>query len=199
MFGFFKKKTESPKGLLGIDLGLPSGLKWGSCNVGAEMAHEFGTYFAWGETVAKQSYSKENSSCSGMLPSDMNSKGILDADGNLSSKYDAASQICGKEWRLPTLADVKELIENCVWKWTSVQNVQGYLVRSKVNSNSIFLPAAGYCHDSSVDFAGDDGGYWSSTPGPDADRSNSLDFLSVNRSVFLSNRYNGRTIRPVCR
>lgn len=198
MFDFLKKK-QTPKGLQAVDLGLPSGLKWGSCNVGAQLPYEFGTYFSWGETAPKAEYTKENCPCENKTPKELESAGVLDVNGNLNPEFDAAFKSCGECWRIPTLADFKELFECCNWIWTEQEDVVGYKICSKKNRNCIFLPAAGYCHDSSVDFAGNDGGYWSSTVAQDSSRANSLDFLSGMKKMFLSNRYNGRTIRPVCR
>lgn len=198
MFDFLKKK-HVPKGLQAVDLGLPSGLKWGSCNVGAQLPHESGTYFSWGEIVGKTEYTRENCSSCNKTPGDLQSEGVIDQSGNLKPEYDAAVKTCGEGWYMPTLADFKELMDCCEWIWTEQNDVEGYEIRSKKGRNSIFMPASGYFRDTKVDFAGSDGGYWSATVAQDKDRANSLDFLSGMKKIFLSIRFNGRTIRPVCR
>lgn len=198
MFNFLKKKHVS-MGLQAVDLDLPSGLKWGTCNVGAQFPYESGTFFSWGDIAGKAEYNRENCQSFNRMPSDLQSDGIIDQSGNLKPEYDAAVKICGEGWHMPTLADFNELIDCCNWIWTEHNGVEGYEIRSKKSKNSIFMPAAGYCRDSKVDFAGSDGGYWSATVAQDSDRANSFDFLSGMKKIFLSNRYNGRTIRPVCR
>ena len=142
-----------------VDLGLPSGLKWAACNVGASSPEEFGDYFAWGETSAKQSYTSDNCATYGV---EMN-----DISGN--AQYDVAKKKWGGKWRMPTLDEIQELIDNCVWQWITdgsedYNGVNGCKVTSKINGNSIFLPAAGFCDDSSIDEVGEYGYYWSSIP-----------------------------------
>ncbi len=135
-----------------VDLGLPSGLKWAACNVGASSPEEYGDYFAWGETTPKSTYTESNSATY--------NKEVGEISGN--PEYDAASANWGGTWRIPSQIEMQELIDNCTWTWTTKNGIQGSLV-SGPNGNSIFLPAAGY-HGSSLNFRGSDGCYWSSTP-----------------------------------
>ena len=84
-----------------------------------------------------------------------------DISGN--AQYDAARANWGGDWRMPTEAEMKELLEECKWKWTKQNGNRGYRVTGP-NGNSIFLPAAGCRDGSSLDYAGSFGCYWSSTP-----------------------------------
>ena len=169
-----------------VDLGLPSGLKWATCNVGASNPGDYGNYYAWGETTTKSSYTEGN--CSTY------NQNIGDIAG---TSRDAARQNWGGSWRMPTLAEFGELINNCTWTWTTQNGHNGYRVTGP-NGNSIFLPAAGHRHGSSSDYVGSLGDYWSSTP----DESNTQDacglvFGSGNRNAFYGRRGVGCGVRPV--
>ena len=139
-----------------VDLGLPSGTKWATCNVGANKPEQYGNYYAWGETTTKSSYTNENSKTYG--------KSMSDISGNKA--YDAANANWGEGWRMPTKEEFDELRNNCTWTWTNRNGVNGYEVKSKKNgnSNSIFLPAAGHRPGGDTRYAGLYGCYWSSTP-----------------------------------
>lgn len=134
-----------------VDLGLS--VKWATCNVGASKPEDFGNYYAWGETTTKSSYTESNSKTYG--------KKMGDIAGN--SSYDAATANWGGSWRMPTKAEMQELIDKCTWTWTTQNGVNGYNVKGP-NGNGIFLPAAGCRGGSSLDSAGSGGDYWSSTP-----------------------------------
>ena len=137
-----------------VDLGLPSGLKWATCNVGASSPSDYGDYYAWGEISTKSSYDENNSTTSG--------KEIGDIAGNLT--YDVARAEWHGSWRLPTKKEFQELLDYCTWEWTTQDGVNGYRVTSQINGNSIFLPAAGFRHRTSSHSQGSDGYYWSATP-----------------------------------
>ena len=179
-----------------IDLGLPSGTLWASCNVGAESPEEYGDYFAWGETTTKSDYSSSTSVTYGLSISELESRGIIGSDGNLPAEYDAATANWGGSWRMPTLDEMKELIDNCTWTWTTQNGVNGYEVTGP-NGNSIFLPAAGYRLDTSLHSAGSIGYYWSATPYSDSNRTYGFYFDSNNYNWSIISRSYGRTIRPV--
>ncbi len=167
-----------------VDLGLPSGLKWATCNVGAATPEDYGNYYAWGETTTKSSYTDENSVTDGQQ--------ISDFSGN--STYDAARANWGGSWRVPTIAEMEELENKCTWTWTSQSGVNCCKVTGP-NGNSIFLPAAGNCEGSSRYSVGAFGNYWSSTP--DESYTN-LDFSSGSHyGVDWGNRSFGLTVRPV--
>lgn len=125
-----------------VDLGLS--VKWASCNVGAKSPEDYGTYFAWGETAAKSSYTTDNSLTADLSLSALRSRGIIDFIGNLTPAYDAATANWGGSWRMPTSAEIYELRNDCTWRWTTQNGVYGCKVTGP-NGNSIFLPATGYC------------------------------------------------------
>lgn len=170
-----------------MDLGLPSGLKWATCNVGASSPSDRGDYFAWGETATKANYKKEN--CTTWEKS----LGALSG----KAKYDAARANWGGSWRLPSKAECDELREQCTWMWTSYDGHKGYEVIGP-NGKSVFLPAAGWRCELSNDGAGYYGRYWTSTPDEtDAQSAYFLNFFSGYRSVGWRNRCDGLSVRPV--
>ncbi|MBR5832398.1 MAG: hypothetical protein IKY79_07270 [Bacteroidales bacterium] len=136
-----------------VDLGLPSGLKWATCNVGANTPEEYGNYYAWGETTTKSSYTDDNSLTYG--------RNMGDISGNVN--YDAATANWGNSWRMPTKAEMEELRDNCTWTWITQGNVNGMKVTGP-NGNSIFLPAAGIIEGTSYYDIGEFPCYWGSTP-----------------------------------
>ena len=182
-----------------VDLGLPSGKKWATCNVGASSPEEYGDYYAWGETTTKDNYSSSNCPTYGLTISELQSQGYIDSEGNLTAQYDAATANWGGSWRMPTKAEMQELLDNCTWTWTTQEGVNGYKVTSKVNSNYIFLPAAGYHVFNMFNSAGSGAHFWSSTPdsNSDSDRTYYLGFNSDKYSVNINNRILGQSIRPV--
>lgn len=177
-----------------VDLGLS--VKWAGYNVGADSPEEYGDYFAWGETTTKSSYYSDNSVTYGLSISKLESRGIIGSDGNLTAAYDAATANWGSDWRMPTLDEMKELINECEWEWTSVNGVKGRLVTGP-NGNSIFLPAAGYRSDTSLYDAGSYGEYWSATPDSYSYYAYYLRFNSGNSDWSDYNRLSGRVVRPV--
>ena len=184
----------SPTDARAVDLGLS--VKWASCNVGAESPEEYGDYFAWGETTTKSDYSSSTSVTYGLSISELESRGIIGADGNLTAAYDAATANWGGNWRMPTLDEMKELLDECTWEWTTMNGVYGRKVTGP-NGNSIFLPAAGYRYDTSLYFAGSGGYYWSATPGSGSNCAYYLFFYSGNGGWDGYYRYYGFTVRPV--
>ena len=135
-----------------VDLGLS--VKWATCNVGASSPTGYGNYYAWGETTPKSEYWDDNCKTWKRSMSDIRA----------NSSYDAARANWGGSWRLPTMAECNELVNNCNCQWTSQNGVKGMRFTSKRNGNSIFLPAAGWRIGISTGYAGERGYYWSSTP-----------------------------------
>ncbi|MBR5532185.1 MAG: T9SS C-terminal target domain-containing protein, partial [Bacteroidales bacterium] len=127
-----------------VDLGLPSGIKWATCNVGANSPEDYGDYFAWGETEPKDYYDWSTYKyCNGSY--DIMTKYFTDSDyGTVDNKTtleltdDAAHVNWGGNWRMPTKAEQDELrnTDNCTWEWTTLNGVEGYKVISKKNGNS---------------------------------------------------------------
>ncbi len=124
-----------------VDLGLS--VKWATCNVGANKPEDYGDYFAWGETTIKSDYSCITNITYNHTTSHLQSLGIIDANGNLTSSRDVATANWGGTWRMPTETECEELLDNCTWKWTTQNGVKGYKVIG-TNGNSIFLPATIY-------------------------------------------------------
>lgn len=183
------QKSGTENGYAYVDLGLPSGLKWSTCNVDAANPWESGAYFAWGETTPKSVYDW-STYLDGRITAyeDCGTdkdllKGVTDIAG---TQYDAARVNMGGSWRMPTVVEQLGLINNCYWEWTDnydgkgVVGYIGYKVKDasdkgKMKRNNttvtvgtysltdahIFLPAAG-CRGMSLDYVGE-GGYWSSS------------------------------------
>ena len=179
-----------------IDLGLPSGVKWATCNVGASFPEEYGDYFAWGGTTTKAEYNSSNCPTYGLSISELQTQGYIDGDGNLTPQYDAATVNWGGSWRMPTREEQQELIDDCTWTWTTQNGVNGYKVEG-LNGNHVFLPAAGYRDGSSLYYAGSRGDYWSSTPCDNYYYAYYLYFYSSDRYVSSNRRGYGRSVRPV--
>ena len=181
-----------------VDLGLPSGLKWATCNVGANSPEEYGDYFAWGETETKTDYSWDTYKFTTDGGSTFTKYTETDGKTTLDPEDDAAAVNWGGKWRMPTDDEWTELRENCTWTWTSLNGVNGYEVKSNANGNSIFLPAAGYPSDDGLDDAGNYGYYWSSSLITD-DPSYAWDvyFLSVGVGRGSDGRCLGQSVRPV--
>ena len=167
-----------------VDLGNPS-CYYATMNVGASSEGAWGSYFAWGETTTKSSYTSSNYTASSIST-------------DLSISQDAARAQWGGAWRMPTKAELQWLIDNCTWTWTTSGGNNGYRVTSKISgytSNSIFLPAAGL-YDSSADYRGTNGYYWSSTYNSSSYAWN-LNFNSSYKDMYYNYRYNGRSVRAV--
>ena len=193
-----------------VDLGLPSGLLWATCNVGAEKPEDYGDYFAWGETIAKSDYSwstlkycndKAGESFSKYVTK--SSYGTVDNKTVLESSDDAAVANCGDGGRMPTHAEWEELFDNCIWTWTEMEGHNGCKVTSKRNGRFIFLPAAGRREDESVDDAGSMGYYWTSTLHGKYMYSAWCSYFDESRTYpsyyDYYSRYYGFSIRPVAR
>ena len=169
-----------------VDLGLPSGLKWATYNVGASTPEEYGNYYAWGEIVTKNIYTEENSVTYG--------ESMSDISGNV--QYDAATANWGGDWRMPTEAEMHELVNECTWTWLLQNGTKGYKVTGP-NGSSIFLPAAGYYQSWSLTNAGGGGYYWSSAP-YGSTNAYGLNFNSDGHRVYYDyRRYYGCPVRPV--
>ena len=168
-----------------VDLGLS--VKWATCNVGAEKPSDCGDYFAWGEISPKSEYMEANSITY--------RKDMGDISGD--SRYDAARANWGGSWRLPTSAEIEELVNKCKTRLTTYNGSKGYLVMGP-NGNSIFLPAAGGRNGSSLFGVGWYGCYWSSSPNESSTEfACSLGFRGVNFFQGWGYSNYGFTVRPV--
>lgn len=199
-------QTNMENGHEYVDLGLS--VKWATLNVGARFYDEYGDYFAWGETFPKSDYSWKtykwcsNSSYHQLTKYNYNTNGgEVDYKNVLDPEDDAAHVNWGGTWRMPTHAELHELREKCNWEWLSQNGLFGYNVVSKVNGNSIFLPAAGCYYNHSIYEVGERGYYWSNTLCSDASEfAYRLNFESENVYDFyggLRGEY-GFCVRAVC-
>lgn len=171
-----------------VDLGLPSGLKWATYNIGADKPEEYGDKFAWGEIEMKSSYDMDNNLTSGDA---FNNE---DVSGNLL--YDAAATQWGAPWRMPTYEECKELVDKCNWEQMTRNGVKGILVTGP-NGNSIFFPFAGSCFKTTLYGAGEYGECWSSTPTYFENGACRMTFLEQGAFVMNEERFYGNSIRPV--
>lgn len=197
---------------IAVDLGLPSGTKWASCNVGASQPEEYGDYFAWGETEVKAWYSNAPyrwyvlGDGSGLYNGhytkyyvSRSSGGFVDGLSELEAQDDVASVRWGKEWRIPTTADVEELVKLCTWEWTKVNDVKGYSVTGP-NGNSIFMPAAGVRVDYDLKYDKIEGHYWTRSLAKESYWGNNIDYLYFDKRDKAKknrDRFSGLPVRPV--
>ncbi len=196
--------------IIAVDLGLPSGVKWASMNVGASTPWGYGDYFAWGETTTKDFYNWSTYTlCNGSnttltkycYNSSYGYNGFTDTKTVLDMEDDAAHANWGGDWRMPTKAEFSELITNTTSAWTTQNGVNGWEFTSKKegNTNFIFLPAAGYRLYGTLRSVGSDGNYWSSTPGEQC-YAWFFGFTSEGRGMYYGDSYGrsyGRSVRPV--
>ena len=190
-----KKKDEITPGQM-VDLGLS--VKWAGWNVGASRPEEYGGYYAWGELEEKSEYSGST-----YLYWDNKIWDCIFLGSDISgTQYDVARAQWGGRWRMPTWAECQELIDKCTWIWTTYNGVNGQKVTGP-NGNSIFLPAAGYNSEATVDDRQGSGGfYWSSAFCESFSRyANYLCFLKGfhNDNAYRNTafRYDGYSVRPV--
>ena len=190
-----------------VDLGLPSGTLWATCNVGATSPEEYGDYFAWGETEPKEVYDWTTYKwCNGYENTltkyvTNSSFGIVDNKTELDDEDDAAFINWGSSWHMPTKEQQDELRENCIWQWTQRNGVNGYHVIGP-NGNSLFLSAAGSRYSNSLNDSGTDGYYWSCSlyyTGYSGGCSSAykLNFGQLYVTWGDTYRVEGHTIRPV--
>lgn len=186
-----------------IDLGLPSGTKWAPWNVGASKPEEFGGYYAWGETEEKDVYDWStykwcNGSDDSLTKYCTNSDyGTVDNKTTLDPEDDVAHVKWGGPWKMPTLDQVQELLNNCTSEWTTQNGVEGRKFTGP-NGNSIFLPAAGHRVDGELYGAGSYGIYWSSALNEgDPSGASELDFSSGYAYWNVNGRCSGQSVRPV--
>ena len=184
-----------------VDLGLS--VKWACRNVGASSPEEYGGYYAWGETEEKSNYTPLTYKYYlGDLDGDeyyydLNEYANIGSDIS-GTQYDVAHIKWGGSWRMPTLSEIMELVENCTWTWTTQNGVSGQLVTGP-NGNSIFLPFAGIRNGTELCWHGSRGYYWSATLGEyGSDLAYNLYFFA-GRGYWNEWDYRsiGFTVRPV--
>ena len=147
-----------------VDLGLPSGLLWATCNVGAKEPWENGLYFSWGNVDGhkKESgfyFGRGNDGVYVSTPG-----GKLTTNIPVDARYDAARANLGGSWRMPTKEEFKELHDKCTSVWTHQNGVSGRRFTSMINGNSVFFPASGHYYGTTLYGDCTSGCYWSSSP-----------------------------------
>ena len=191
---------------------------WATMNIGAEKPEDYGYYFWWGDTIgykrennkwvasdgSNSNFSFNRNSISTDLDiSTLKSEGWTTSDGVLTPEHDAAQIHWGGNWRMPTKQEIDNLNSECDWTISSLNGVNGYVVRGRgeYSSNSIFLPYTGTADNTSNPDVGLSAGYWSSEPHPEY-----LNGKGASWFIFISsngpndsyrNRWNGQSIRPV--
>lgn len=172
-----------------VDLGLPSGLKWATCNVGASSPERFGDYYAWGETTTKTEYNEDNR------------KTRRDDNIGGNPDYDAATANWKSSWRMPSNTEYEELIKCCSCKLTTYRGIHGCKIIGP-NGKSIFLPAAGFFSGSKLCNSSKDkaweGGYWATASLTSRSMEYHFHFSRIyGIDIFWPDSQNGRSIRPV--
>lgn len=139
-------------------MGLPSGLQWASCNVGAANPADLGLYFSWGNIVGHTIDEGYN-----FTQNVYNSTPAAAIDADLSLDQDAARANLDAPWRMPSASEFQELYDNCTHVWETINGVNGLLFTSNLNGNTLFFPAAGLFNGTSLNDRGLRGLYWSSS------------------------------------
>ena len=174
-----------------IDLGLPSGLKWASCNVGATRPEEFGGYYAWGETEEKETYSWSN-----YIHCDGSRNTCHDIGDCISgTEYDVAHVKWGGNWRMPTKEEMDELVKNCYMEYITYNGVYGCLFVGP-NGNGIFMPTAGCYEDKRPSSQSTTGFYWSASAYNQHEAYTNV-FMHFLPNVSADHRFYGFSVRPV--
>lgn len=194
----------SAKGHRFVDLALPSGLLWAETNIGATVAADAGNYFAWGETSSRSSYAWADYKY-GNGTAALTKYTADDGITTLDMQDDAARVAWGKACRMPSKAEIAELLDeaNCTWTWTGKTDsnanfAYGYVVKSTRNGNEIFIPAAGYYNGSTLYSLNTDGGVWSSTLSASGfDSAYTLSFLNGHYETDTNLRHLGVPVRAV--
>ena len=181
-----------------VDLGLPSGLLWATCNVGASLPEDYGDYFAWAETQPKSYYDWNTYAYHDDSHYDSYTKyNYTDHLTILQAGDDAATANWGSGWRTPTFDEWEELLDHCTSVWTTQNGVNGQRFTGP-NGNTLFLPAAGLRWGDGLDEAGSYGNYWSSSHFIDNQcRAWDCDFLSGDCGMSGHDRSRGLSVRAV--
>ena len=179
-------------------------MKWAKCNIGAATETDYGDYFMWGSTTpntasectwANAPFNGGNTDYNANAFNQV--KDTVAPNGVLAKEYDAAAQIMGGDWRMPTEAEFQELLNKTTNEWTQLNGVNGRKFTAS-NGNSIFIPAAGYYNGGSVNSVGYNGNVWSSslyTSSPD--NAWYLYFNSGGCYMDSDSRYVGLSVRGV--
>lgn len=220
-----KKNKEEEKALFAsrdvdayVDLGLS--VKWATCNIGASMPIEQGDFYAWGEIMPKRYYqrttyvfydethdlnTKYQAKTEVLVAKHLLRKNEYLTMGDDKTTLEKCDDVANKKllgnWRMPTAQEFQELIKNCKWTWTTINEVKGYKVQSNkqgYTDKSIFLPACGYFRIDKHIYSGEEGNYWSSNRSAESEHAKMMNFtkkgVDANDKEY---RCYGMSIRPV--
>ena len=169
-----------------VDLGLPSGTLWASCNIGASSISDFGDLYMWGGVIPVQSVNQKD------INYHISQRNII------GTSYDAAALLFGESWSLPSEEQFLELIATCKWVWTNVDGRNGYEVRGP-NGNILFLPAAGCVLIDGSKYGNQFGYYWTGEGHPRNLKYATELVIGLDQvNIESGQQYVGRSIRPVC-
>ena len=176
-------------GHLWVDLGLPSGTKWATYNVGTKHIYGVGTRVAWGETATKKTFSPN------AYP--LNDRELASYAGDAA--YDLATAQWGEGWSTPTKEQWDELLEYCDWDYVMINGIYGVLFTSPKTYNTIFLPSTGYTDDETfkLKYTTYNLAYWSSS-GLQTNGAHSYIANYEEGYMTTTNRYVAHCVRAVC-
>jgi uncharacterized protein (TIGR02145 family) len=187
------KEIYDERSVKRIDLGLS--VKWASCNIGANCQCPQGGLYGWGDATGIKKTTKAIDYL------DYRGGMYMATPQNITgTSYDIASSQWGKQWRIPTVEEWKELVKKCTWTLEEQSQVEGYRVEGP-NGNSIFLPLTGKREGNDISDS-DKGFYWTSEMVPfESDyafyyyfsREKHNDIVATRNKIYL-----GHAIRPVC-
>lgn len=151
-----------------VDLGLPSGLLWTECNLGATAPEQYGNYYAWGETTTKSTYNWDSYKYHTYVEGALHMTKYVPSDGltTLLPEDDVATQLLGPEAHIPTVAEWLELLAHTTVTNDTLNGVAGRRFTSTVNGKSFFVPYTGYKTGSSTASPGSCTYFWTSTVSP---------------------------------
>lgn len=192
-----------------VDLGLS--VKWATCNIGADKPEDHGDYFSWGETEHKRinnwdtyrfSEGTRNTITKYCSNPQYGWHELTDSLSALEPEDDVAHALWGGSWRIPTKDEMKELIENCTWTWTTRNDINGYLVTGKkpgYTNRSIFIPVTGHYNNGKIFDPNNEGFYWSRDCGTTYPiEAYVLEIHLREAYIGMRSRYQSIAVRPVC-
>lgn len=192
-----------------VDLGLPSGTKWATCNVGADKETDYGLYFAFGETKGYSGFTDEKKFSWGDYKFSVNSSNskfakynITDGKKILDLCDDAAHMHMGGKWHMPTDEQFRELKSNTIICWETNYNGSGIdgilFISMSDTSKKLFFPASGRISNCISEYVGKTCNYWSSSIYNNNDCYGfDLNMASNLVIVGLNQRNGGNTVRGV--
>ena len=195
-----------------VDLGLPSGTLWATCNVGADTPEGYGDYFAWGEIQPKGIYERENYKWANYVVGDeiqWTKYCGTDKLISLQPEEDDATVNWGSGWCMPTSSQWVELLGNTTSVWTTQNDVNGWRFTGP-NGNVVFLPASSDCWyteslPTNPKDLGERGNYWANSlileHADEVEVASHFDFDSSSYQMDkaeVCDRHIGASVRPVC-